>query len=409
MRRRLVIAFLLLGLWVAGGSEQIARGQSLTKGRAVVVLVGIAGDVESEKAYADQLGHLLDELASPGVAPGSLTLLVENLAASDRKFLFPVKVLSDRRESLLSLRGSNPDLVIVWGHGGQQGTQPVLHVPGPRVTPSDLLAPVAPESAKPSDWVLYFRGSQAFAQALSSPTRRVLASEGEKSFTYDPVGFPLLLDAFPRAPDLPALAAGTARAVEQWYGSRSLAATEQATLWVDGHPAPASPANVAPAVVAGGAEAGQTASSWHGPPAVDPAAYSDADAVILRESVQAVIGDNPQLSQEEERYVQILSPEGKRFGDLDLAFSPPEENLTVIDCEIRQPDGGVDVGTRSGPEFLVSADQSGPDDRHLVREMPVQPGPRDPGVLGDLAHRRATDTRDAQASFGGVEQPLSSA
>ena len=53
--------------------------------------------------------------------------------------------------------------------------------------------------------------------------------------------------------------------------------------------------------------AGRVFLAWPGPAALDPPAYPDTDAIVLRESIQAVIGDNPQLSQEEERYVQILS------------------------------------------------------------------------------------------------------
>ena len=343
MCHRFFFACVFLCVWRVGPPVRAAAEPPLSKDRTIIVLVGAAGDVESEKAYADQLGRLLDELSAPGAVPKSLTLIMENPASVDRKFSFPFKVFSNRRESLLSLKGSDPDLVLAWGHGGQQGTEPVLHVPGPRVTPADFLALAAPQSAKTSDWILYFKGSQAFAEALGNSSRRVLASEGEKTFTYDPVGLPLLLQAFPHAAGLSALASLTAKAVDDWYNSRSLAATEQATLWLDGQPVSA-PSTDAPAPSPGNAaaKADDPVSTWHSPPPVDPAAYTQADAVILHESIQAVIGDNPQLSQEEERYIQILTPEGKRFGDLDLAFSPPEENLTIIDCEIRQPDGRVE-------------------------------------------------------------------
>ena len=97
------------------------------RGRDVLVIVGVAGDMESDKAYGDQLNRLLDVLGTAGAAPRSLTLLVEDPAALTRKFSFPTKVLSNRRDSVASLKGTAPDLVIAWGHGGMQGSQPVLH------------------------------------------------------------------------------------------------------------------------------------------------------------------------------------------------------------------------------------------------------------------------------------------
>ena len=346
-------ALVLLSLTWSSVAARAENG--LSKGRDVVVVVGIAGDLESEKAYADELNGLLDAFALPAAQPKSLTLLVENPAKWNRPLPFPVKVLPDKRESFLTLKGTDPDLVVAWGHGGMQGAKPVLHVPGPRLLPDDFAALAAPGSTRAADYVLYFRGSQDFARATSTAQRRVLASEGEKTFSYDPIGVPLLLGHFGKAADLPDLAAATAKAVGDWYKTRSQAATEQPTLWADAHPGtlPARPET--PEIVASNAAfaafAGTPSSVTGGPespraflglPVVQAADFPDADAVVLRETVQCVIGDNPQLSQEEERFVQILTSDGKRVGDLNLAFSPPEENLTILDCEIRSPDGHVE-------------------------------------------------------------------
>ena len=51
-------------------------------------------------------------------------------------------------------------MLIVNGHGGNQGDTPVFHVPGPRLTPADFgdVAKACPSST----WLLFFPGSGFF-------------------------------------------------------------------------------------------------------------------------------------------------------------------------------------------------------------------------------------------------------
>src|SRR6202040_2116724 len=38
-------------------------------------------------------------------------------------------------------------------------------------------------------------------------------------------------------------------------------------------------------------------------------------------------------------FIQILTPEGKRFGDFDISYSPPAEEINFLDCEVLRADG----------------------------------------------------------------------
>ena len=40
------------------------------------------------------------------------------------------------------------------------------------------------------------------------------------------------------------------------------------------------------------------------------------------------------IATEHDQFVQILTAEGKHFGDFDFSFSPPFENITFVDCEV---------------------------------------------------------------------------
>jgi len=47
------------------------------------------------------------------------------------------------------------------------------------------------------------------------------------------------------------------------------------------------------------------------------------------------------MAVEHEEFVQILTAEGKHFGDFDFAYSPPFENITFAHCEVWQTNGNV--------------------------------------------------------------------
>ncbi|MET0552164.1 MAG: hypothetical protein ABW221_03945, partial [Vicinamibacteria bacterium] len=54
-----------------------AWAASHTAGATVVVLDGLAGDVESERAYEEQMRALLERLARPASRPRTLVLLTD--------------------------------------------------------------------------------------------------------------------------------------------------------------------------------------------------------------------------------------------------------------------------------------------------------------------------------------------
>src|SRR5439155_1836758 len=88
---------------------------------------------------------------------------------------------------------TNPLVVIAWGHGGRQGSTPVFHVRGPRLTPADFKALAAQTEGRESKWILLFRGSGAFARQIAGEQQKILSSECDTMFNSDPVGMAVFL------------------------------------------------------------------------------------------------------------------------------------------------------------------------------------------------------------------------
>ncbi|PYJ03063.1 MAG: hypothetical protein DME25_13670, partial [Verrucomicrobia bacterium] len=308
-------------------------------------------------------------------------------------------VLKADRTNFLSLGQSlagrtNPLEVIAWGHGGKQGSSSVFHVRGPRITAADFKALALQAGAADSRWILMFRGSGIFAGQLAGEGRQILSSESDTMFTSDPVGMSLLLKLARAGPTISpagpkAFEAGSfrvlgeqfGRAVAAWYKDRNLALTEEPTLWVGDE----KPRMLAPAAEAGSLasiepgehpakaatpttdepketsakRAGEATAATSDLPAawkeivkVDPQKYPQADAAILRRRVSYTLGSSPALASEEDEFTQILTAEGKRFGDFDISYSPPFEDITFLDCEVLRPDGKL---TRLDPEAIREA------------------------------------------------------
>ena len=78
---------------------------------------------------------------------------------------------------------------------------------------------------------------------------------------------------------------------------------------------------------------------WKAIKRVEPQKYPDADGVILRRRCSYTLGSSPAVATEQEEFIQILTPEGKRFGDFDVSYSPPHEDINFLDCEVLRPDG----------------------------------------------------------------------
>ena len=261
------------------------------------------------------------------------------------------------------LAATNALVVVAWGHGGRQGQTPVLHVRGPRITAADFKGLASQAGARESRWVLMFRGSGAFASELAGEGRQIISSEGETMFSDDPVGMPLLLKLAKEKPELrfAELAEELGRATEAWYADRHLARTEEPTLWAGPDKprqlaAPAAEDNALASVKP--AESGESATNasgaglpvnvavsgdlsaaWKEIKRVEAREYPEADAVILRRRLSYTLGSNPAIATEQEEFIQVLTAEGKHYGDFDISYSPPYEDITFLDCEVLRPDG----------------------------------------------------------------------
>ena len=342
--------------------EAVASEPFLQPGATVVLLSGLPGDLESETAYRDQLQSWLDLLE----APGSIHVLADNAGPLPPT----IDVRSASRSNFLSLATSlkgqtNLLTVIAWGHGGRQGATAVFHVRGPRLTPSDFRTLAA--EVHPSRWLLFFRGSGAFARELAGPDRQIISSDADAGFSSDPIGLPLaakILKAQPLMP-LTALADELGPAIAAWYKDRNLARTEEPAFWpgegplrllaktseenplASGGQAEAPATNAAaestplPADTKTNAPATLSSTAWPDIRRADPRDYPEMDAVVLRRRVTYTLGANPAVSSEHDEFIQVLTPEGKRFGDFDVSYSPPAEDITFLDCAVQRPDGGV--------------------------------------------------------------------
>jgi hypothetical protein len=357
----------------------------------VVLLVGVPGDVESEANYQDQLQGWLDIVANKGQAvrvfvlcddPQSVTVpakpdrksgQMEGEGIANRQSPIadprtPVTALKGDRSNFLKVGqtlagGTNALVVIAWGHGGRQGNTPVLHVRGPRITAADFKGLAGKAGSRESRWVLMFRGSGTFASELAGEGRQIITSEDETMFSDDPMGMPLLLKLAKENPGLPfpGLAEELGKETEAWYADRHLARTEEPTLWVGTdkprHLAkPVAEENALASVkpVEAREAATNTVNVAESEPATPPSdlpavwkeirrvearKYPEADAVILRRRLSYTLGSNPAIATEQEAFIQVLTPEGKHYGDFDISYSPPYEDLSFLDCEVLRADG----------------------------------------------------------------------
>ncbi|HEY5480798.1 MAG TPA: DUF3857 domain-containing protein [Verrucomicrobiae bacterium] len=440
------IGSLLLGAGLAGAES--ADRQGLFPVQSTVVLVaGVPGDVESEENYRDQMQGWLALVTGSGQAarifvlcddPQAVTLpessdgksapkegeVFTNHPPADQSPISnrqlpianhpaQVSVLKGDRSSFLGLGqklagGSNALVVIAWGHGGRQGNTPVLHVRGPRITAADFKAVAHQAAAGESRWVLMFQGSGSFANELAGERRQIISSEGEMMFSDDPVGMPLLLKLAKEKPELPfqGLAEELGRATEAWYRDRNLARTEEPTLWLatdkprhlvvlaaeaeageamkpeEPKPGATNAPSAEPAFVA--VVPGDLPAVWKEIKRVEARKYAEADAVILRRRLSYTLGSSPAIATEQEEFVQVLTPEGKRYGDFDVSYSPPHEDITFLDCEVLRPDGKL---VRLDPDAIRDArEQAVGDYQRAQRKFFSLPGVG-PGAVLHVRYR----------------------
>jgi hypothetical protein len=373
------------------GAEAADRQGLFPPQSSVVLLAGVPGDVESEGNYRDQLQSWVALATGSGqvarifvlcddpqavTLPGSpaRTSSTASLTSAETNgprwnaSLPDATVLKGDRSAFLKLGqtlagGTNALVVIAWGHGGRQGNKPVLHVRGPRITAADFKEVARQAAGGESRWVLMFRGSGSFAAELAGERRQIISSEAETMFSDDPVGMPLLLTIVKEKPELrfQDLAEGAGRATEAWYKERNLARTEEPTLWV---------ANDKPRLLIvtaaeeqGGeamkpkeAGAGETnvpgaaspvvsvrpsdlPAAWKDIKRVEERLYPEADAVVLRRRLSYTLGSNPAIAAEHESFIQVLTSEGKHYGDFDVSYSAPDEDISFLDCEVLRADG----------------------------------------------------------------------
>jgi len=327
--------------------------------------VGLPGDVESENNYREQLQAWLGLLASPS-PPRKLFVLSDHSEGLILPASFPAMALPADRTNFLSLArmipgNAAPVMVVAWGHGGKRGATPVFHVRGPRLTPADFLSVGA--GFPGSRWILLFRGSGAFARQLAAAQLEILSSECDTMFASDPVGMSVLLKSLRNDPGISfeGLARKFGSATASWYAERNLARTEEPTLWLAGQkpqllsetpnadsfqaldpggqskPGRGSEAESSPNP--DGKAPADLPPAWSGIKPVEAQRYPHAEGVVLRQLRTCTLGSSPALTTDQDTFIQVLTWEGKSLGDFDLSYSPPDEEIELLDCEVLRPDG----------------------------------------------------------------------
>jgi hypothetical protein len=362
-----------------------------------VLLSGLPGDLESESTYRDQLQAWLEIVG--GIRPRQVIVLTDNpenvrgATTGNSPTLLPSSRSNFLALGSLIASPTNPLVVIVWGHGGKQGNTPVFHVRGPRITAADFSTLADQTGSVESRWLLSFRGSGLFAGKLVGPHREILSSETDTMFNSDPVGMSSILKILRETPAISfePLATSVGRATAEWYKERNLARTEEPTLWmpnqkpqllaasteenalasVDPNSAksPAKSTNetqreITHTNIIGDISASDLPTTWKELKRVVPRDYPDADAIILRRHISYTLGASPAVAAEHDEFLQILSAEGKRFGDFDISYSPPFEDINFSECEVLSPQGKL---SRLNPDAIREANDESPGDYQVGR------------------------------------------
>ena len=148
---------LLLGA-VALAAEDPASQLLFPEHAIVILMMGLPGDIESENTYREQLQSWLD-LVSAGGKATKIYVLCEDPASVTLPAKPEGKALKADRAGFVSLgatlaKETNSLVMIAWGHGGRQGSTPVFHVRGPRITAADFKALASQVAAADSRWIL---------------------------------------------------------------------------------------------------------------------------------------------------------------------------------------------------------------------------------------------------------------
>ena len=384
----------------AQNSEAPSNSHPLFPSNCVVVLlVGVPGDLESETRYRQELLGWLDVLERSATPLKILVLSdIENLNFRQNS---KVELRKSGRTEFLALaeriKETNALTVIVWGHGGTQGNTSVFHVRGPRLTPADF-EQLAARSGSPSQWILMFRGSGAFASRVAQAHREVLSSERDSILSHDPIGMSALLKIARENPriSLDKLAALSGAAIKRWYEERNLARTEEPTFW-SGNNKPrllAETAEESPEPIqAEATKASQSLQtqntndlphSWENIHRVELERYPDSDGVTLKRKLTYTLGETPAVATEHEEFIQILTPEGKRFGDFDISYSPPMEEIEFLDCEVLSPSGKF---LRLDPEAIQESRSESVGDYQMERQKFFSLPGVEPGAVIHVRYR----------------------
>lgn len=367
------ILFLCVAVWANVANSEAAEDRPLVDDQ-MILLSGLPGDVESDNAYRRRLRVFLDFFESQSVKPENVHILVHDPEHADipERWRKTADIRIASRANLLELARnsvSGPATVIVWGHGGDLRGQAVFHVAGPRITADDM------KTFGAGKFLLFFTGSGDFAQVLKAENRKIFASENATRFTNDPIGIDIILGAWKKQPGLTLdqLARAAGPQIAAWYKERSLARTEEPTLFIaTEEPFPVAEMSSSSNPDEAPTSLGETTGRWKSVTKVSPADFPGSDAVILRRNLRYTLGDDPAIDAEIDETTQILTAEGKARGDFAIPFSPPDEDVAFLALEVLTPEGHIE--TFNADDVLESRSESETAAEKRFSLPGVQPG-----------------------------------
>jgi hypothetical protein len=84
----------------------------------------------------------------------------------------------------------------------------------------------------------------------------------------------------------------------------------------------------------------------------------------LRRRISYTLAASPAIVAEHDEFIQVLTAEGKRFGDFDISYAPPFEDISFSECEVLSPQGKL---ARLDPDAIREANDQSLGDYHAGR------------------------------------------
>lgn len=184
---------LVAGCWLLAGvasRESRVTGQG-SSGTHVLVVTGVGGEPGYSAAFVAQAERLITGLERYGVPRDRIVWLAEDAARAPGRIAgrsTRERVLAELARIGGGARQEDRLLVVLIGHGSD-GTEPRFNLPGPDLSPRDLVAVLKPLEAPLVAVVNAASASGGFVEPLTGP-RRIVITATKTGFERNETRFP---------------------------------------------------------------------------------------------------------------------------------------------------------------------------------------------------------------------------